>query len=787
MKRTILALLALQLVAWGAWAESVPQDKAEQTARQFMTAQGRAVKRLALRQSPQPAGARSQSDAGDRPTYYLFSNEGDKGFVIVSGDDVARPILGYSPDAQPLGDELLPPAMQEWLATIDHQISLARKQGLKQTAEVAQMWKAPTTGTVQVYMQTAQWDQGTPYNNECPIDGDAHSLTGCAATAYAITMRYYQYPSSGRGVTPEYYTSTKGIKVPSRDLNHEYDWERMPLILSNGYSKRQGDAVAQLLADVGAAIQVDYTKDNTNGSIGGSQIFTYFGMATGTLKGRADYDTQEWDKMLAAQLDQEQPVIYRGAYPNDDNMGHLFVICGYTDQNYYYVNWGWGGNCNGLYSLDALTPNNTDFNFTGGQHALFGCVPVSLLGVKAIVNDEIECPSLADALSMAPTDSTETRIKLTSDSEGTYTRIEPGQNVVVDLNGHTLTMPGQTIVNYGTLTMTDTGQDGKICMESGNVEIFSNLGKLIIEDGTYVNAAQVPENQDYRRCIWSDANTETVIKGGTFTAPCQTLCFNGKATISGGEFETTGNTAIVSNYCVKDTLTISGGTFTNNGKKYDDEPNDYRRAIWTVTQSFTRISGGTFTSPNQTVCLCGKGDISGGTFNSTSSDGMALLCVYFDNPVTISGGTFTANTTNITLCNSGKTVINGGTIINNGQGCSVWNNSNLTINGGFFKGGDTQDVGTTTGRTTICKGGFYAHRVQNSYLPSSDYQCIANDDAATKATFPFRVVSLSAVTAPTAPATTTQFFSLGGARLPHQQPGLNIMRMNNGKTVKVIK
>ena len=37
-----------------------------------------------------------QSD-GEVPTLYVFGNEGDEGFVVIAGDDLAKkPVLGYS-------------------------------------------------------------------------------------------------------------------------------------------------------------------------------------------------------------------------------------------------------------------------------------------------------------------------------------------------------------------------------------------------------------------------------------------------------------------------------------------------------------------------------------------------------------------------------------------------------------------------------------------------------------------------------------------------------------------
>ena len=48
---------------------------------------------------------------------------------------------------------------------------------------------------------TTRWEQGSPYNNNCPVapSSSNHCLTGCVATAMAQVMRFYQYPDKGKG------------------------------------------------------------------------------------------------------------------------------------------------------------------------------------------------------------------------------------------------------------------------------------------------------------------------------------------------------------------------------------------------------------------------------------------------------------------------------------------------------------------------------------------------------------------------------------------------------------
>jgi hypothetical protein len=54
-----------------------------------------------------------RSSASEETYYYVF-NIGEEGFVIVSGDDKARPVLGYSLKGN-FDVNNLPPAFAEWL------------------------------------------------------------------------------------------------------------------------------------------------------------------------------------------------------------------------------------------------------------------------------------------------------------------------------------------------------------------------------------------------------------------------------------------------------------------------------------------------------------------------------------------------------------------------------------------------------------------------------------------------------------------------------------------------
>ena len=132
--------------------------------------------------------------------FYIF-NTGN-GFVIVSADDIATPVLGYSDEGN-FDPQNIPVNMNEWLQGYEHDISLGISNGVSASAEIANDWEklsnglmvAPKRSRAVNALVSTKWNQGSPYNNLCPYD-DAEgerTVTGCVATAMAQMMKYWNY------------------------------------------------------------------------------------------------------------------------------------------------------------------------------------------------------------------------------------------------------------------------------------------------------------------------------------------------------------------------------------------------------------------------------------------------------------------------------------------------------------------------------------------------------------------------------------------------------------------
>ena len=311
--------------------------------------------------------------ANDTPTFYVVTAQSGSGFVIVSGDDSIAPILAYSTQYAAPAAEVLPANFEGWLHYIDSAVRYAREHNIVADKATAEKWSEGYQPVAATMLNTARWSQMAPYNNYCPIDGDAHSLTGCTQTAMAIIMYHNRWPERAKGVT-EAYTTMYGLEVLARDLNHAYDWDNMIETYVEGeYNDAQAEAVAVLMADLGHAFKAEYTAVDTGAFPDMLALYEKFGYSpASSMTMRNNYSNSFWNSLLRNEIESNRPVFYAG-YTADD-AGHAFVLDGVDANDYFHVNWGWGGIYDGFFLIDNLLLG--EFLFDTKQWAVFGMHPV---------------------------------------------------------------------------------------------------------------------------------------------------------------------------------------------------------------------------------------------------------------------------------------------------------------------------------------------------------------------------------------------------------------------------
>lgn len=286
------------------------------------------------------------------PAVYVFNAANNKGFVLVSAEDNARAVLGYS-DEGSLDAEHLPANMRVWLQMYADELARAAQLPAATAAQRATDFYP----TVEPLLGNTSWNQDSPFNNHCPIDPKTQerSVTGCMATATAQVMYHHKYPKTGTGS----YSYWCGWETLSVDYSKEtYDWDNM-LPSYRSYTQVQSDAVAKLMYHVGVACNMWYGSASSGAGMGtGMQAivrnFDYDAAIRVLMK---DYmDEEMLMNVIAEDLQASRPILIEALTKRQE--GHAFVLDGMKADGYIHINWGWGGYANGYFSLSAMNPEN---------------------------------------------------------------------------------------------------------------------------------------------------------------------------------------------------------------------------------------------------------------------------------------------------------------------------------------------------------------------------------------------------------------------------------------------
>lgn len=208
------------------------------------------------------------------PVYYIFNFSDNQGFVIISSDFRAFPILAYSNRGYFNHEEAITnPGINSYLISYKSYINSIREIGSVFTNELANIWHdtgldGSTLPSICVYEPDApsncgeeehytsddldsetdpilhewgplldtEWGQDNGYDASAPLLGpdDCRAKTGCVATAMAQIIKYWEHP------------------------NH-YDYSKMP-------NTDPSTEIANLMRDCGDEVDMDWGCDISNAS-----------------------------------------------------------------------------------------------------------------------------------------------------------------------------------------------------------------------------------------------------------------------------------------------------------------------------------------------------------------------------------------------------------------------------------------------------------------------------------------------------------------------------------------
>ncbi|MDH7487803.1 MAG: C10 family peptidase [Anaerolineae bacterium] len=212
------------------------------------------------------------------------------------------------------------------------------------------------------------WHQRPPYNNECPNMGctwdsygnfNQNAVVGCVPLAMAQIMRYYAWPP----YFDEYYDWP--------NMLNRYKYENNWFVDQNGHpvTQAQIDAVADLCADAGSVIHIDYgcsgtgafmcnwAYDDARDAFEDHFFYSNPGNDEPQCEERDSYDFNTWWNMIREEIDHNRPMMYRIANHDFD---HLIVVDGYDNTGGQYLvhaNYGWDDGHTAWYTLDQFDCN----------------------------------------------------------------------------------------------------------------------------------------------------------------------------------------------------------------------------------------------------------------------------------------------------------------------------------------------------------------------------------------------------------------------------------------------
>ena len=326
----------------------------------------------------------------------------DEGWVLVSGDIKATPILAFIPSFDcPIYDSL-PNAAKELYGTYEDYLFYLKTHPNKY--QIDSRWQSlirDTTSNIQnmraefasvgPLLGNLHWGQSGGgscitnkiYNKYCPTVSNPQNCNrapvGCVAVAVAQIMWYWRWPYAA------YIPTTPG---GSTEQLHFYDWSLMPEYIDNSTTMDEVDMIAGFLKDCGYKLDMDYGADGSGATDDNAlKLLKDFGYDKISIMKKDKWNTEGWTNLLRSNIDNGQPVYYSGYGNILGGDGHAFVVDGYQTGSspIYHINWGWHDTiANGWYHIDTIQVNSTT-NFMHYQSAIFGIKPAPYCTPRTLI------------------------------------------------------------------------------------------------------------------------------------------------------------------------------------------------------------------------------------------------------------------------------------------------------------------------------------------------------------------------------------------------------------------
>ena len=319
---------------------------------------------------------------------FNYENNGQKAFVIISGDQRIPPVLAHGENEFPL--DTLPYGVADWMHHEVKYIDSIRSINKSQDDYIANLWNGEMSpfgynccddcpnwpdcqydpigcGDIipcgdenpcgeNTYFQygplmNTEWGQGCVYNELCPSQDCRcnHTVTGCVATAMAQVINYFKFPNS-------------------------YDYASiLPRYTSADFGTTGADEVARLMFDVGESIDMNWAcSSGANTTDVNDALEDDFGYSYG-----GDFGTYSSTGRVKQNIRWNKPVIFAGCRETATFIFtwgykgcHAWVCDGYKGHSnncysylFYHMNWGWNNLYNGWYAHGSWSPESSNYQY----------------------------------------------------------------------------------------------------------------------------------------------------------------------------------------------------------------------------------------------------------------------------------------------------------------------------------------------------------------------------------------------------------------------------------------
>ena len=326
-------------------------------------------------------GPAIELEADEITLAYIYPLE-PQGYIVIAADDVLPPVIAYSLQSGYPSSSTENPLKELLQVDLSSRMQYSALMPQTERDKISREWKelaasvprrdfeqwppegsTPTGGWIKT-----QWTQNAPYNNMCPLDtsNGNHSLAGCPAVAMAQIVNYHECINGTVFINADdYHHSYAGL---SYWIDNDYaSWGFPSWFELNGYlytlmqhyknqNPQTDNDIAALVYACGAAAHQVYSASGsgTFAVAQAAQAYQRFGFTGSELL--LDSDPLFYLRIIG-DIQNALPV-HLAVVNQDWSMGHNVVIDGYNSDEFYHLNFGWGGPYSGWYLLPSQIPYN---------------------------------------------------------------------------------------------------------------------------------------------------------------------------------------------------------------------------------------------------------------------------------------------------------------------------------------------------------------------------------------------------------------------------------------------